>query len=96
MGTPADPRQIAHQVIGQMFAGGEGRLREIAAEIDRLAKETEDQGAQIDQALDRLTWRGAAADAFIAHERARVNEIYRTAQDMEALAQTVSRLADAY
>jgi uncharacterized protein YukE len=95
-GTTADPQYIAHQVLTQMFPTGEAGLRRMAADIDRLAEETEQQGQVINQALDRMNWRGAAADAFITHERARVKEIYRTAQDMQALARSVSRLADEY
>jgi uncharacterized protein YukE len=90
------PADIAHWALTEMFGGGEADLRKIAAELSQLSKSTEALAKDIESAVDRLTWHGPAADAFITHAHGRVKEMNAMADNLDSLSGSVNRLASLY
>ncbi|MFC1418233.1 hypothetical protein [Streptacidiphilus cavernicola] len=90
------PAEVARWVLGQMFGGGEGEVRRIAADLAALGERTDALGREINSALGRLNWHGPASDAFVQHGRGRAREVFGVADDLCGLSRSVQRLVDAH
>ncbi|MER8183477.1 hypothetical protein [Kitasatospora sp. NPDC094015] len=90
------PAEIAHWALGKMFGDADAELKRIAAELEALGKEVDQLGQEVGAALGKLTWHGAAADAFVAHAQGRVRELSGVADELDGLGTSIERLADVY
>lgn len=90
------PAEMAHWVLTRMFGGGDGELRQIAAELAEMSKSTEALAKDIESAVDHLTWHGPASDAFVAHAHGRVKEMNAISDNLNSLSSSVNRLATLY
>jgi len=90
------PAEVTRWALGQMFGGGEGELRRIAADLASLGARMDGLGREISSALGRLGWHGTASDAFVQHARTRVREVFGVADDLDGLSRSVERLVDAH
>jgi len=88
------PAEIAHWALEKMFGSGED-LHKIAPELAALGRQIDQLSKEIDSAVGEVTWHGKAADAFRAHAQGRVRQMRAAADDLQALSESVDRLANA-
>ncbi|MEZ0094404.1 WXG100 family type VII secretion target [Streptacidiphilus sp. EB129] len=90
------PAEVAHAALTEMFGGSDADLQKIAKQLSELSQQMDTLSGNITAAVEKLTWRGPAADAFISYAQARVKETKGVADDLAALSKSVTRLADVY
>ena len=95
-GTAQASTEAAHGAFDRMVDAGAGELRRMAADLAVLRERMDGLSREIDTALGRLSWHGAASDAFVRHARQRVREIHGVADGLDGLSRAVERLADAH
>ena len=94
--TAMAPAEVARWVLGQLFHGGEGELRRIAADLAALGTRMDGLGREINATLGRLNWHGTASDAFVQHARSRVRAAYGLADDLSGASRSVQHLVDVH
>ncbi len=94
--TAVAPAEVARWVLGQLFHGGEGELRRIAADLAALGTRMDGLGREINATLGRLNWHGTASDAFVQHARSRVRAAYGLADDLSGASRSVQHLVDVH
>ncbi len=90
------PAKIAHWVLSKMFGDPDAELEKFAAELTEMAQQVEELGKEINSSLSRLSWHGAAADAFVAHAQGRVRELNGVSDELGDLSSAIKRLADEF
>ena len=94
--TAVAPAEVTRWVLGQLFSGGEGELRRIAADLAALGTRMDGLGREINATLGRLNWHGTASDAFVQHARSRVRAAYGLADDLCGVSRSVQHLVDVH
>lgn len=87
------PVEIAHWALEAMF-GSTADVGRIATELAALGKQIDQLSKEMNTAVGQVDWHGEAADAFHSHAQGRIRELRSAADNLDALSESVKRLAD--